>query len=517
MKPRMQPTIKTVKMHAQAVITFVFTLFVACLCFPSTALEDVADANLKLVFAHFMIGITSNRHSTADYTSDILLAKSFGIDAFALNIGLDPYTDTQIDLAYAAASQNSFKVFISFDFNWYHVSQVSDIARKIAKYAHQPSQLRVDNQAFVSSFAGDGLDVNALRAQVRAYGGGEIYFAPNIHPGQANFGVVDGALNWMAWRNNGNNKAPSPGGRVVTVDEGDRQYHGVLGGKGYIAPLAPWFSTHFGGEVPYSKNWVFPSDLLIYLRWVDILSMQPQPSFVEMITWNDYGESHYLGPLKSKHMDDGASKWAYGMPHTGWLALSQPFIAAFKSNSPVLIPAHITSEKLVYWYRVHPKSINCDGTDNTIAPASNASGNFFHGKPNGYDTMQDNVFVVALLKTPGTVQINSGGTLYVVDVPAGASAIQVPFKVGPQHFEVVGRQGMSATSLRLIKNECPCGIYSFNAYVGVVPAGERDELDADGLLKLGRQCEGLPSAPPQAIQPTVTVQAGTIETGRGRV
>ena len=75
--------------------------------------------------------------------------------------------------------------------------------------------------------------------------------------------------------------------------------------------VSPWFSTHFGPEVSYSKNWVFPGDLLWHRRWEDILSLQPQ--FIEIVTWNDYGESHYIGPLDSKHTDDGGSKWVNDM------------------------------------------------------------------------------------------------------------------------------------------------------------------------------------------------------------
>jgi hypothetical protein len=44
-------------------------------------------------------------------------AKSLGIDAFALNIGVDFYTDTQLGYAYQSAANNGMKVFISFDFN----------------------------------------------------------------------------------------------------------------------------------------------------------------------------------------------------------------------------------------------------------------------------------------------------------------------------------------------------------------------------------------------------------------
>jgi hypothetical protein len=41
-------------------------------------------------------------------------AKSLGIDAFALNIGVDPYTDRQLELAYQSAANNDMKVLIPF-------------------------------------------------------------------------------------------------------------------------------------------------------------------------------------------------------------------------------------------------------------------------------------------------------------------------------------------------------------------------------------------------------------------
>lgn len=77
------------------------------------------------------------------------------------------------------------------------------------------------------------------------------------------------------------------------------------------AAVSPWFFTHFGPEVSYSKNWNFPSDLLWFNRWNEILALKPR--FIEIVTWNDYGESHYIGPLNSPHTDDGASKWVNDM------------------------------------------------------------------------------------------------------------------------------------------------------------------------------------------------------------
>lgn len=62
--------------------------------------------------------------------------------------------------------------------------------------------------------------------------------------------------------------------------------------------------------------------MLFYRRWLEILQMKPR--FVEIVTWNDYGESHYVGPLSSKHNDDGASKWVNDM-----YVLTLPVISAY--------------------------------------------------------------------------------------------------------------------------------------------------------------------------------------------
>jgi len=157
-------------------------------------------------------------------------AKDLGIDAFALNIGLDSSTDTQLGYAYESAAKNDMKVFISFDFNWYKTDQAADVGSKIAEYADNPAQLKVDNKVFVSSFAGDGVDV----ATIKSSAGTDIFWAPNYEPGNGDFEDVDSALNWMAWDNDGNNKAPKDGANV-TVADGDQAYTDALGTKPYLA------------------------------------------------------------------------------------------------------------------------------------------------------------------------------------------------------------------------------------------------------------------------------------------
>lgn len=274
------------------------------------------------------IGTSSNRRNISDYDEDMRRAKSLGIDAFALNIGVDKDTTQQLELAYASAEKHSMKVFISFDFNWWQTDQAVEIGEMIARFAPRPAQLIVDNKVFASTFAGDGLDVSALRAAV----GTTLFFAPNFDPGlDLNVSSVEGLFNWQAWPHNGRNKAPTAHSNI-SVGEGDQLYINTLAGRAYIAreysnppapgrfdvpcadrpkAVSPWFFTHFGPEVSYSKNWIFPADLLWYDRWREILAMQPR--FVEIVTWNDYGESHYTGSLHAPHTDNGASKWVNDM------------------------------------------------------------------------------------------------------------------------------------------------------------------------------------------------------------
>ena len=120
-------------------------------------------------------------------------AKAMGIDAFALNIGTDTYTDTQLDYAYKSAANNGMKVFISFDFNWYHAAtDAAVVGQKIATFAKYPAQLKIGTKSFASSFAGDGFNSAAMRSAA----GIEVFWAPNFTP-NSDVNQVDAAFNWI--------------------------------------------------------------------------------------------------------------------------------------------------------------------------------------------------------------------------------------------------------------------------------------------------------------------------------
>lgn len=414
-----------------------------------------------------------NRESAADYDADMQSAKAAGIDAFALNIATDPYTDTQLDFAYESAAKNNMKVFISFDYNYFQTSENALVGAKLAQYCGKPGQLLVDGKCFVSTFNGDNDPSKLFNAKdVRAAAGTDLYLVPNLSPtgirDLTSVGDIDGAFNWIGWDSNGANRAPTPESNITTSDF-DAKYTEWLGGKTYMAPVSPWFFTNFA-----SKAWNFPGDLLWFRRWNEILALAPQ--MIEIITWNDYGESHYVGPdaETSKHSDDGSSAWVTGKPHGGWLEMAEPYIAAYKAGAKEV---SVSEEKLVYWYRGSPKA---------------ACGSF-----DGIDTLQDAVFVVALLKTPGTVSISSGANTQTFDAPAGASAFQLDMGVGKQTFSLTrdGAPVLSSTGALEISNAC--SPVNLNPFVGV----------AKGTASVPSPPVESPSQPADATQVVTTLSA----------
>ncbi|KAI9838984.1 MAG: hypothetical protein M1819_004192 [Sarea resinae] len=464
--------------------------------FPVEKRNSTADD--RLVFAHFMIDIVSDRTSPSDYDTDMTLAQSVGIDAFALNIGTESFSDTQLYLAYASALSSNMKVFLSFDFasktnNSWSTGQAAEIGAKIAQFAWLPAQLLIDDKPFVSTHGGDGLDVGLLRL----FAGREIFFAPNFDPKKGtDFGLVDGALNWNAWPNNGNGGPPTADANF-TVEDGDQTYLAALGSRAYIAPVSPWFFTHMSA----SQNYILPSDTLWYDRWTELLNLGPR--FVEILTWNDYRDSSYVGPLAGKHTDDGSSKWVNDMTHLPLLHISTPFISAYHSS--LTTPSVPTTDSITYMYRRVPRLIPCPTTDTIDAP------------PTGYLQLADSIFAITALASPGTLNIQTGSLTIDFPVPAGFALHAIDFGLGSQYV-ALKRDGaivLQATGAWQIQFVCVCGVYDFNVFSGSVPAVPLevtglvvpDQLAADGLAEF----EAGLKVTTCLAEPSLTVAAGASE------
>jgi hypothetical protein len=172
-----------------------------------------------------------------------------------------------------------------------------------------------------------------------------------------------------------------------------------------MMPVAPWFFTNLPG---FSKNWLWRGDELWDARWAQVASLQPD--FVEILTWNDYGESHYVGPVRDAELGlFGAAKapvnYAANMSHDGWRKFLPFYIDVYKNGGQVPAGGGNITEGVVAYYRTAP-ALACPGGGTT---GNNKA--FGQAEVPPEQLVADSVFYAALLKSDAgvTVTVSIGG------------------------------------------------------------------------------------------------------------
>ncbi|KAK2465337.1 hypothetical protein APHAL10511_002691 [Amanita phalloides] len=239
-----------------------------------------------------------------------------------------------------------------------------------------------------------------------------------------------------------------------------QQRRGETERRAYMAPVSPWFFTHYGPD-SYNKNFVYLSDYWLYLkRWESLIAARDQVDFVELISWNDYGESHYVGPIKGAQPNSQA--WTNGFDHTAWLNITKYYSAAFKSGSYPPIEA----DQIYMWARPHPA--NASASDDPVGPPSNG------------DLFQDVVWVAVMATRNSTVVLCTDSSLSsdqqsTFDVPAGLSRLSVPIKPGGIMYGAIRRGNQTLVELRpheFVFNGSPTQ-YNFNVFIAGAQASSQ--------------------------------------------
>ncbi|KAK4703949.1 glucan endo-1,3-alpha-glucosidase, partial [Phenoliferia sp. Uapishka_3] len=431
----------------------------------ATTSSSSNSASGRKVFAHVVMGNWQS-YTSSDWEADITLAKSANIDAFALNVGHDASDPTQLALAYSAAeSVGGFKLFISLDMSYASLFGSSDqiIAEYIAPFAGRSGQFLYNGKPLLSTFSGESganllegnADINAawstLKSKASAQGF-NIFFMPfwtgldgntavSSHP------VVDGIGQWLAWPTG--NTSPS------TDIDASFQNDALKNNKVFCAPVSPWFHVH---EVS-GNNYIYKSDEhLIVTRYQQLLAMDHVPDLIEILTWNDYGESHYIGPVRASAGLPGgtvsSSTYVSEAPHSDIIGLISILNLYYKSGS---WPS-IGQTQAYYWYRQHPK-----GATATSDPL---------GLPKNSDWTDDTVYI-AVVVAPGSkatsLVITLGGTTTTKPITAGnVNLVKAPLSVGTPVFSFLDS---SSTVLAAQSGSAITGsseFYSFNYVAGVL-------------------------------------------------
>ncbi|KAK3938130.1 glycoside hydrolase [Diplogelasinospora grovesii] len=434
----------------QAFFSFILSLFLL-------SWSQVRAA--KEVFAHVIVG-NVNAFAVADWEGDIDLAKASLIDGFVLNIAAkDTNNGPSLDAAFQAANNKQFKLFFSFDYLAEGPWPKEQVIQLLQKFGNDTAYFKQGTQPFASTFEGpaNSADWTDIKAQTGAF------FVPDWSSISAAdavaTGVVDGLFSFNAWPDGPTNISTAP----------DQTFRDALGtGKVYIMPVAPWFFTNLPG---FNKNWLWRGDELWDDRWQQVLDFKPD--FVEILTWNDYGESHYIGPLNDKEFGLFASanapfNYADKMAHDGWRKFLPFYIDAFKSGTQ----PQVTEESAVAYYRPNP-ALACQNGGTT---GNNKDFGQTELPPD--QLVEDKVFYSALLNSPAEVSVSIGGNVQngtFSKTPAGGGQAgvyqgSVGFKNSTGEVVVtVTRGGQTVAEVKGgpgISTQCASGIENWNAFCG---------------------------------------------------
>ncbi|KAL8769467.1 MAG: hypothetical protein Q9209_004528 [Squamulea sp. 1 TL-2023] len=395
------------RLRLSSALAILSTLTALVTCFSGTHLMMTERASsTPLVFAHYMLIM---QPKNGDYTEDINLAKDAGIDAFAVNYGgwnVD-WTQhaAQLGKFYETAEQLGFHLFLSFDTT--SVRDTNMIIDLVNTYASSPAQLKVDGKLMLSSFQTDPpawnwqTDIlNKLNAPGLLLPGtlsddAAALFSDEI-PGAGPF----------TWIHPSATAGKEHATDIALASQRDST------GKLWMAGLAPWFFTHLGPD----KNWAQAQDDQIFVdRWSSLLILKP--NFIEIITWNDWSESSYIGPPDSSATGTTNVYWG-STDHSAFRSLTKAFIKAFKAGQDTV--AVDTADEGVYMFyrRQLAQSL---GTSDPLPLPSDAG------------SLKDKVFVVSLLSAPAEITLTSGDTAPLSwTAPVGLQKTGHPWGYGAQ-------------------------------------------------------------------------------------
>lgn len=178
----------------------------------------------------------------------------------------------------------------------------------------------------------------------------------------------------------------------------------------------------------------------------------------QIITWNDYGESHYIGPIKSAGLPTGSERYVISNPHEAWRNLLPYYISTYKNG----VAPPVTEEKVVYYHKPNPSASCSDG---------GTAGNQRDDTPYSIkDVSLDQVSVDVLISEPAEVSVQIGDSDPTIEKAknAGANHFAVPFngRTGKVTVTIVrgGHSVVSATGTE-ISNDCKDGLINWNAVV----------------------------------------------------
>lgn len=242
-------------------------------------------------------------------------------------------------------------------------------------FLSRKSYFKYNNKAIVSTFGGE--EVSGAQWTKFKQAMGEIVVIPGYYQGSASKDVftkntgIDGVFNWNAWPKSGDAK-----GKVSTSE--DKIYLDAANAQSsnkklFMMGMSPLQFKHMDGS---GQNWYRRGEDNLEIRFEQALSLQPH--MLELQTWNDAGESHYMGNLWPEPMTnaDAIKKYVTGYDHKGYWQLLPAFIKAFKAGDKTtanMVPTNGKSVQGAFWHHTLTSGASCSADPVKKAPEIAAS------------------------------------------------------------------------------------------------------------------------------------------------
>ncbi|OGE47618.1 hypothetical protein PENARI_c040G05131 [Penicillium arizonense] len=230
----------------------------------------------------------------------------------------------------------------------------------------------------------------------------------------------------------------------------------------------PFFYTNLPG---YNKNWLWNSGSLWHDRWQELYALDPMPEFVEIISWNDYGESHYIGPIRENALaalDIGEAPFDFvaGYPHDAWRDMLPFLIDLYKTGS-----ASMGNGLATFWYTPNPLDY-CSVGGTTLNTASQLQIEY-----NPKEKLEARIWVMSLFSDGNTAVFVNGESVEWDFIPDGSVGAAIRFgsvaaPIGMVEVNLIVHDAvMQLTKTIDITTSCDGGFNNFNAWVGSVGGG----------------------------------------------
>jgi glucan endo-1,3-alpha-glucosidase len=454
-------------------VTFVATRHIrwTFLAIPALLLAGAScHAQQRMVFAHYMLANQDYQGDTdptqeakiASYEREIREAQALGIDGFVLNAAgwlhgpnyTKPwYVEYAAQMFEAAVRLNSgFRLMFSADTCC--VITGPDIEDMVRRFANNPRYgnvyFRYQGKVVLTTFGGDRFGYSFWQQLLHDLETGEnpsrdtlpavlpaasgppdnsplsIFLVPyfflgkyvrvyvpgksDVQDGLRTWGkLVDGLFYWDI--------ACIPGtGGDDDCDRGNDNFAAVLhhAHKLFLEGVAGQFWN------PRSDEYFeYSGGAGMRAVWMDAIE-RSHPEWVEIISWNDFAEAHYISPIDDPNKYEKANyvvqfhipkdQLNYFHSHAATGQLMAYYIQWYKTGQE----PEITHDTVYWFYRTQPMAYDA-GTppvDYKFGPVA------------------DRIYVTTNLTAPADLQVDSGGRVSTLNLPAGSTDSSVPFAPG---------------------------------------------------------------------------------------